>query len=121
MQIKIKRINKRNTNKEGQPLLGRKDGKPYWNIGIQVEGSDEWYSGFANNEKDPRYLMEEGGTYHIAVEDKKVGDRTYKNFRLLKPDEIKMEEMKAELDALKATKKPTEVQQDLENGMDDKF
>lgn len=123
MQVKVTRISRKDTDRDGNKLLGKKDQKPYWKIGIQTEQTgDEWLSGFANNQSDPRYLMQEGGTYHIAVEEKTVGDKVFKNFRMLKPEEIKMSEMEAELKALKESKKPAEIQQDLENEMDlDKF
>lgn len=123
MQVKVTRISKKNTDKDGNPLLGKRDQRPYWKIGIQTDQTgDEWLSGFANNESDPRYLMDVGGTYHIAVEEKKVGDRIFKNFRMLKPDEIKMAEMEAELKALKNANACTEIVQDQENEISlDKF
>lgn len=93
MQITVTRISKRNTNKDGVQLTNKYG--PYWNIGIQVEGSDEWMSGFAKNERDPMYNLTEGGTYHVAVNEKKVGDKIYKNFKLLTPEEIEIEELRA--------------------------
>ena len=104
MQVKVTRVSRKDTDKDGIKLVDKKTQKPYWKIGIQVEGSDEWYSGFANSTTDPRYLMEEGGTYSIAVESKVVGDRTYKNFKMLSPEEKKVEEMEAELAELRAMK-----------------
>ncbi len=100
MQVKIKRISRKDTDKDGNKLLGKKDQKPYFKIGIQTEEhGDEWLSGFANSTTDPRYLMEEGGTYSIAVEEKKVGDKIFKNFRMLSAQEKELEELRA----LKAT------------------
>lgn len=108
MQVKITRVSKRDTNKDGVKLVGKKYGKPYWNIGIQVEGSDEWMSGFANSTHDPMYNIEEGGTYSISVTEKTVGDKVYKNFKLLTPEEKELEELrafKAEQDAKQAVNK----------------
>lgn len=121
MKVKITRVSRRNTTKDGAPLLGKKDGKPYWNIGIQTEQTgEEWLSGFANSQSDPRYLMEEGGTYSIAIDEKKVGDKVFKNFRMLKPEELKMEEMEEELRALKAAKAtPEQHQADSHITLDD--
>lgn len=94
MQVKIARISKKDTDKDGIKL--EKNGKPYWRIGIQLEGhGEDWYSGFANGTNDPRYMMEVGGTYSLALEDRKVGDRTYKNFRMLSDEEKELEELRA--------------------------
>lgn len=95
MQVKITRVSKRDTNKNGDPLISKRTGKPYWNVGIQVEGGDEWYAGFANSTNDPMYNLVEGATYSIAVEEKKIGDKTYKNFRLLTAQEKELEELRA--------------------------
>lgn len=112
MKVKVTRISKKDTDKDGVKLIGKKDGKPYWKIGIQTEQTgDEWLSGFANSTTDPRYTMEEGGTYSIGIQENHVGDKTYKNFRMLKPEELKMEEMEEELRVLKASKTSTEQAQ----------
>lgn len=108
MQVKVTRVSKKDTDKNGVKLVGKKYGKPYWNIGIQVEGSDEWMSGFANSMSDPTYNIEEGGTYSISVSEKVVGDKVYKNFKLLTPEEKELEELrafKAEQDAKQAVNK----------------
>lgn len=93
MQVIVTRISKKDTDKDGNKLIGKYD-KPYWKIGIQIEGSDDWYSGFANNAYDPMYLIEPGGTYSITVSEKVVGDRTFKNFKLLTPEEKEIEELR---------------------------
>lgn len=124
MQVKITRVSKRDTDKNGNKLIGKKYGKPYWNIGIQIEGEEGWMSGFANGTADPMYNLEEGGTYHIAVNEKKIGDRVFKNFRLLKPEEIKVAEMEAELKRLKAIEATVNAQtseKDAETTDLDKF
>jgi len=96
MKVKVTRIFKKDTDREGIKLVGKKDGKPYWKIGIKTEETgDEWLSGFANSTSDPRYMMEEGGTYSIAIEEKHVGDKVFKNFRMLKPEEQELEELRA--------------------------
>lgn len=108
MQVKVTRVSKKDTDKNGVKLVGKKYGKPYWNIGIQVEGSDEWMSGFANSMSDPTYNIEEGGTYSISVSEKVIGDKVYKNFKLLTPEEKELEELrafKAEQDAKQAVNK----------------
>lgn len=97
MKAKITRVSKSDTSKDGVKLVSKKDGKPYFKIGIQIEGSDEWINGFANNTSDPRYNLTEGGSYSIAVSETRVGDKVYKNFRMLKPEEIEMEEMRDKL------------------------
>lgn len=107
MQVKIEKINKRDTDKSGQPLISKKYGTPYYNIGIAVEGQEGWMSCFANRKTDPEYLMEEGGTYSIAITEKpNPSGGVYKNFKLLTPEEKEVEDMKAELAALKAAKAP---------------
>ncbi len=62
---------------------------------MYVEGSDDKYSAFANKTTDPIYNIVEGGTYSIAVSEKTVGDRTFKNFKLLTPEEKELEELRA--------------------------
>lgn len=94
MKVKVTRVSKRDTDKDGIKLIGKKYGKPYWKIGIQVEGSDEWYSGFANSMSDPMFNITEGGIYSITVDTKTVGDRVYKNFKLLTPEEKELEELR---------------------------
>lgn len=111
MQVKVTRVSRKDTDKNGNKLIGKYD-KPYWKIGIQVEGSEEWYSGFANNMADPMYLIEEGGTYSITVTEKVVGDRTFKNFKLLSPEEKELEELRALKASLDA--KPAEPEVDLD-------
>ncbi len=111
MQVKVNRISRKDTDRDGNKLLSKKDNKPYWKIGIQVEGSDEWLSGFANNTSDPRYLMEEGGTYSIAIEEKKVGDKVYKNFRMLTPQEKELEELRAFKDSQTVPFEPVNSQE----------
>ena len=93
MQVKVTRVSKKDTDKNGAKLIWKYE-KPYWKIGIQVEGSDEWLSGFANSPHDPMYHIEEGGTYSITVTEKVVGDRTFKNFKLLTPEEKEIEELR---------------------------
>lgn len=112
MQVKITRVSKRDTKSDGTPLINKYD-KKYWNIGIQVEGSDDWYSGFANSVTDPMYLIEEGGTYSIGVSEKVLGDRTFKNFKLLTPEEKELEELRA-LKASVEQAKPAEEEVDLD-------
>jgi len=119
MQVKVTRVSKRDTDKNGNKLVGKKYGKPYWNIGIQIEGQEGWMSGFANNTSDPMYNIEEGGTYHISVTEKNVDGKVFKNFRLLKPEEMKLAEMEAELAELRKLKAQPYQQQDAENGMND--
>ena len=94
MQVKITRISKKDTRADGTKLINKYE-KPYWSIGIQVEGSDEWLSGFANSTSDAMYNLEEGGTYSITVSETKKGDRTFKNFKLLTPEEKELEELRA--------------------------
>lgn len=95
MLVKITRINKRDTDKDGNKLVSKQYGTPYFNIGIQIEGQDGWLSAFANKTSDPVYQMEEGGTYSITVTEKTVGDKVYKNFKLLTPEEKELEELRA--------------------------
>ncbi len=97
MEVKITRISRKDTDKEGNKLLSKKDQKPYWKIGIQTEQTGEdWISGFANNQSDPRYLMEEGGTYHIAIDEKpNPNGGVYKNFKMMSPAEVELEELRA--------------------------
>jgi len=106
MQVKLKRVTKSDVDKNGIKLVSKKDGKPYFKIGIQIEGSDEWINGFANNTNDPRYNMEEGGTYSLAITENEVAGKVYKNFRMLTPEEKKMEEMEAELAQLRKGSQP---------------
>ncbi len=96
MQVKVTRVSRKDTKADGTKLIGKYD-KPYWKISIQVEGSEEWYGGFANNMNDPMYQIQEGGTYSIAVTEspKADGNGTWKNFKLLTPEEKELEELRA--------------------------
>lgn len=99
MLVKVERVNKQDKNKDGQ-YLTRKDGTRYWNIGIKVEGQEAWISGFASNEKDPMYNIEEGKEYSITVSEKEVNGKVYKNFKLLSKAEMWQEEAEKRLVAL---------------------
>jgi len=105
MQIKVTRVSKKDTDKNGIQLVSKKYGKPYFNIGIQVEGDDAWYTTFANTKFEPAYNIEEGGTYHISVTEKpNPNGGVYKNFKMLTPDEVQMEADRKELEQLRAMK-----------------
>lgn len=93
MKVKVTRISKQDTNKDGVKLVD-KNGKNYFRIGIQVEGQDGWLSGFANSTSDPRYNMVEGGTYSLTIENKVVGDKVYKNFKMLSAEEQELEDLR---------------------------
>jgi len=100
MKVKVTRVSKKNTKPDGTPLISSVSKKPYWNIGIQVEGSDDWMSGFANSETDPMYQITEGQEYSITVTEKAVGDKVFKNFKLLSQDELKFEDILKRIVAL---------------------
>lgn len=105
MQVKVTRVNKRDTDKNGIQLISKKYGKPYFNIGIQVEGDESWYSTFANSKMEPAYNIEEGGTYHISVTEKpNPNGGVYKNFKMLTPEEVQAEADRAELEELRKLK-----------------
>lgn len=95
MQITVRKIFKNDTDKAGNKLVSKKYNKPYFKIDVYAEGSDDKLSAFANSTSDPIYNMQEGGKYHIAIEEKAVGDRVFKNFKLLTPQEIELEELRA--------------------------
>lgn len=127
MEVKITRISRKDTDKNGIKLTSKKDGKPYWKIGIQTDKTgDEWLSGFANNTGDPRYNMQEGGTYHLAIDEKTVDGKVYKNFRMLSPEETELEELRAFKAAqtnnvAQAKPESFEPTNELEAETDDKF
>lgn len=104
MKVKVTRISRKDTDKNGIKLISKKYGKPYYNIGIQIEGSDDWYTTFANYTNEPAYNITEGGEYHISVTEKVVGDRTYKNFKMLTAEEVQQEADRAELAELRKMK-----------------
>lgn len=95
MQVTVRKIFKSDTDKEGNKLISKKYDKPFWKIDMYIEGSDEKYSAFANSTSDPVYNMQEGNTYSIGVRENKVGDRVYKNFKLLTAEEKELEELRA--------------------------
>lgn len=95
MQITVKKIFKNDTDKDGNKLMSKKYNKPYFKVDVYYEGSEEKISAFANSTADPIYNMQEGGTYSIAIQEKVVGDRTFKNFKMLTPEEKELEELRA--------------------------
>lgn len=95
MQITVKKIFKNDTDKDGNKLMSKKYNKPYFKVDVYYEGSEEKISAFANSTTDPIYNMQEGGTYSVAIQDKVVGDRTFKNFKMLTPEEKELEELRA--------------------------
>ena len=95
MQITVKKIFKNDTDKEGNKLMSKKYNKPYFKVDVYYEGSEEKISAFANSTTDPVYNMVEGGTYSVAIEEKTVGDRVFKNFKMLTPEEKELEELRA--------------------------
>lgn len=100
MKVKVTRVSKKDTKPDGTPLISSVTKKPYWNIGIQIEGEDGWMSGFANSEQDPMYQIAEGQEYSITVTEKAVGDKVFKNFKLLSSEELKFEDMLKRIVAL---------------------
>lgn len=95
MQITVRKIFKNDTDKDGNKLMSKKYNKPYFKIDVYYEGSDEKISAFANSTNEPIYNMQEGGTYSVAISEKVVGDRTFKNFKMLTPEEKELEELRA--------------------------
>jgi len=97
MQVTVTRVFKKDTDKDGVKLMSKSYGKPYYKVDIQIEGSDEWYSGFANSMSEPAYNIQEGGVYHIAVTEKPKsdGNGTWKNYKLLSPEEQELAELRA--------------------------
>jgi len=80
MECTIKKIIRKDRNKEGQPYVNKK-GKPFTLISLQVEElPDEWISGFAN---DYNAEWKDGDKIDISITEKKVGDRLFKNFKNL--------------------------------------
>lgn len=105
MQVKVTRVSKKDTDKNGIQLISKKYGKPYFNIGIQVEGDEAWYTTFANSKMEPAYNIEEGGTYHISVTEKhNPNGGVYKNFKMLTSEEVQAEADRAELEELRKLK-----------------
>ena len=80
MECTIKKIIRKDRNKEGQPYVNKK-GKPFTLISLQVEElPGEWISGFAN---DYNAEWKDGDKIDISITEKKVGDRLFKNFKNL--------------------------------------
>lgn len=95
MLVKVTRISKKDTKANGEKLISKYD-KPYWNVGIQFEGNDNWYSTNVYKTSDPVYSMVEGGTYSIAISDTpKDGGGEWHNFKLLTDEEKELEELRA--------------------------
>jgi len=95
MQITVKKIFKNDTDRDGNKLMSKKYNKPYFKVDVYYEGSEEKVSAFANSTSDAIYNMIEGGVYSIAIQEKTVGDRVFKNFKLLTPEEKELEELRA--------------------------
>lgn len=92
MQVKVTRVSKKNTDANGQYLKNSR-GQTYWKIGIQVDGQEGWLSGFADNERDPMYNIEEGKEYSITVTEKELNGKIYKNFKLLSAKDMQIEDL----------------------------
>lgn len=95
MQITVKKIFKNDTDRDGNKLMSKKYNKPYFKVDVYYEGADDKISAFANSTTDPIYNMQEGGTYSVAISEKAVGDRVFKNFKLLTPEEKELEDLRA--------------------------
>lgn len=104
MKIKVERIFKKDTNKDGVKLVSKKYGKPYWIVDVYVAGREQKITGFANSTSDAIYNMVEGGEYSVTLEERHVDDKVYTNFKLLTPEEEQAAADKAELEELRKMK-----------------
>lgn len=122
MLVKITRISKKDTKANGEKLISKYD-KPYWNVGIQFEGNDNWYSTNVYKTSDPVYSMVEGGTYSIAISDTpRDGGGEWHNFKLLTDEEKELEELRAFKASQVNTAKPFEPASETEAEVDlDRF
>lgn len=84
--VKILKIHRADKKKDGTPYIS-KDGRPYTRVGIQVEGYQDWLSGFENAVTKS---WKEGDTVQILIE--KSGD--YTNFRT-QPKQVTPEDFAA--------------------------
>jgi len=101
MECTIKKIIRKDRNKEGQPYVNKK-GKPFTLISLQVEElPDEWISGFAN---DYNAEWKDGDKIDISITEKKVGDRLFKNFKNLVQRSSRLDRIEARLTALEGGK-----------------
>lgn len=78
--MKLTAVTRYTTNKEGQPLISAKTGRPYTSIRIKVEGNDKWISGFGSADNaswkegdDVELVIEQKGEYLNFTTPKKTG------------------------------------------------
>lgn len=103
MQIKVTQVKRQDTNKDGIAYQGKYG--HYWIINIKDE-NENWYSTFCSKENDPHNKIEVGGTYSISVSESVKGDKVFKNFKLLTPEEKELEELRALKASLEKSENP---------------
>ena len=109
--VKITRVSMKDTKKDGSKMVS-KNGKPYWNVGIQTDKfGDSWFSALAFAPDDAVYKLKEGDTVEIVIE----GDGQYKNFRIpSKADklELRVANLEERIKALEGGKKSEKASPD---------
>jgi len=97
MECTIKTIIRKERNKEGQPYINQK-GQPFTLISLQVEElPGEWMSGFAN---DLNAEWKNGDKIDIAITEKQVGNKLYKNFKNLAQKSSRLDALEANVKKL---------------------
>ena len=68
-QLTITKIYRSDKDKEGKPLLSKKDGRPYSKIALKTReyGEGRWVSGFGNQTNSQ---WKEGQTVEVEIEEK---------------------------------------------------
>jgi len=79
MQVTINKVSWDAKDKQGNPLISKKSGKPYYKVGLQVkEHGEVWINGlmpFAPTDW-------EGKTKDLEIFDEEYQGKTYKKFKL---------------------------------------
>lgn len=69
MKVKLTKVFVNDKDKNGNPLVSSKTGKPYKKVAIKTEQhGDKWLSGFAND-NDEKLFWKEGQEVEIFVEE----------------------------------------------------
>jgi len=97
MECTIKKIIRKDKNKEGKPYVNKK-GEAFTLISLQVEElPNEWMSGFAN---DYNTEWKTGDMIDIEITEKQVGERLFKNFKNLSKKSSRLDTIEANIKKL---------------------